>query len=58
VANDVLREFVLFVFDRKPLIHDVKKALAKNPSKQVGQAVEIMLKTGRLVTQSTLDLKE
>ncbi|PWA86659.1 nuclear RNA polymerase A2 [Artemisia annua] len=37
---------------------DVKKALDKNPSKQVGQAVENMLKTGRLVTQSTLDLKE
>ncbi|KAL4563574.1 hypothetical protein LXL04_027617 [Taraxacum kok-saghyz] len=37
---------------------DVKKALDKNPAKQVGQAVENMLKTGRLVTQSTLDLKE
>ncbi|KAI3709939.1 hypothetical protein L2E82_39709 [Cichorium intybus] len=37
---------------------DVKKALDKNPAKQVGSAVENMLKTGRLVTQSTLDLKE
>lgn len=39
-------------------VADVKKALDKNPSKQVGSAVENMLKTGRLVTQSTLDLKE
>nr|XP_043622134.1 DNA-directed RNA polymerase I subunit 2 [Erigeron canadensis] len=37
---------------------DIKKALDKNPAKQVGSAVENMLKTGRLVTQSTLDLKE
>ncbi|KVI11384.1 DNA-directed RNA polymerase, subunit 2 [Cynara cardunculus var. scolymus] len=37
---------------------DVKKALDKNPAKQVGLSVENMLKTGRLVTQSTLDLKE
>ncbi|XP_071715598.1 DNA-directed RNA polymerase I subunit 2-like [Rutidosis leptorrhynchoides] len=39
-------------------IADIKKALDKNPAKQVGSAVENMLKTGRLVTQSTLDLKE
>ncbi|GJY33867.1 hypothetical protein Tco_0418336, partial [Tanacetum coccineum] len=71
VANDVLREFVLFHLDNQPLQDEAEnrkknfilaakcyKALAKNPSKQVGQAVEIMLKTGRLVTQSTLDLKE
>ncbi|KAJ9565718.1 hypothetical protein OSB04_001684 [Centaurea solstitialis] len=37
---------------------DVKKALDKNPAKQVGQAVENLLKTGRLATQATLDLKE
>ncbi|CAH1450244.1 unnamed protein product [Lactuca virosa] len=39
-------------------IDDVKKALDKNPAKQVGSDVENMLKTGRLVAQSTLDLKE
>ncbi|KAK1420343.1 hypothetical protein QVD17_21860 [Tagetes erecta] len=37
---------------------DVKKALDKNPAKQVGLAIENMLKTGRLVSQLTLDLKE
>ncbi|KAJ0932347.1 putative DNA-directed RNA polymerase [Helianthus annuus] len=37
---------------------DIKHALDKNPSKQVGQAVENMLKTGRLVSSLTLDLKE
>ncbi|CAH1412413.1 unnamed protein product [Lactuca virosa] len=39
-------------------LDDVKKAFDKNPAKQVGSAVENMLKTGRLVTQLTLDLKE
>lgn len=39
-------------------IADIKKVLDKNPAKQVGLAVENMLKTGRLVTQSNLDLKE
>lgn len=39
-------------------VADVKKALDKNPAKQVGSAVENMLKTGRFVTQLTLDLKE
>ncbi|KAI3781002.1 hypothetical protein L2E82_11000 [Cichorium intybus] len=37
---------------------DVNKALYKNPTKQVDSTVENMLKTRRLVTQSTLDLKE
>lgn len=39
-------------------VTDVKKALDKNPAKQVGLAIENMLKTGRLVSQLTLDLKE
>ncbi|CAI9298115.1 unnamed protein product [Lactuca saligna] len=39
-------------------LDDGKKALDKNHAKQVGSAVENMLKTGRFVTQSTLDLKE
>ncbi|XP_076896667.1 DNA-directed RNA polymerase I subunit 2-like, partial [Bidens hawaiensis] len=37
---------------------DIKKALDKNPGKQVGSAIENMLKTGRLVSQLNLDLKE
>ncbi|KAI3741541.1 hypothetical protein L1987_59215 [Smallanthus sonchifolius] len=37
---------------------DIKKALDKNPAKQVGSAIENMLKTGRLVQQLSLDLKE
>lgn len=39
-------------------VDDVKKALDKNHAKEVGSAVENMLKTGRFVMQSTLDLKE
>ncbi|KAI3800723.1 hypothetical protein L1987_28817 [Smallanthus sonchifolius] len=37
---------------------DIKKALDKNPAKQVGAAIENMLKTGRLVQQLSIDLKE
>ena len=36
----------------------VKKVMDKNPSKQISLAVENMLKTGRLVTQSGLDLQQ
>lgn len=32
--------------------------MKKNPSGQIGSAVENMLKTGRLVTQSGLDLQQ
>ncbi|PHT94611.1 hypothetical protein T459_02493 [Capsicum annuum] len=37
---------------------DVKKAIDKNAPKQMGLAIENMLKTGRLVTQSGLDLQQ
>ncbi|GJY33870.1 hypothetical protein Tco_0418339 [Tanacetum coccineum] len=61
VANDVLREFVLFHLDNQ-LLQDEAENRKKNfilaAKCYVGQVVEIMLKTGRLVTQSTLDLKE
>lgn len=36
----------------------VKKVMDKNPSRQISLAVENMLKTGRLVTQSGLDLQQ
>ncbi|CAJ1978018.1 unnamed protein product [Sphenostylis stenocarpa] len=39
-------------------IVQVKKVMDKNSSKQVSTAVENMLKTGRLVTQSGLDLQQ
>ncbi|KAJ4969689.1 hypothetical protein NE237_002788 [Protea cynaroides] len=44
-------------FDFKSFV-DVKKVLDKNSPKQIGIAVENMLKTGRLVTQSGLDLQQ
>ncbi|KAG8391300.1 hypothetical protein BUALT_Bualt01G0173600 [Buddleja alternifolia] len=37
---------------------DVKKFIEKNSPKQFGAAIENMLKTGRLVTQSGLDLQQ
>ncbi|XP_057520184.1 DNA-directed RNA polymerase I subunit 2 isoform X1 [Amaranthus tricolor] len=37
---------------------DVKKLLNKNAAAQVGNAIENMLKTGRIATQSTLDLPQ
>lgn len=37
---------------------NVKKVMDKNPSKQISLAVENMLKTGRLATQSGLDLQQ
>ncbi|GAB4832145.1 DNA-directed RNA polymerase I subunit RPA2 [Ancistrocladus abbreviatus] len=37
---------------------DVKKLLEKNPARQISTAVENMLKTGRLTTQSSLDLPQ
>ena len=36
----------------------VKKVMDKNPSRQISSAVENMLKTGRLPTQSGLDLQQ
>lgn len=36
----------------------VKKVMDKNPSKQISAAVENLLKTGRLVTQTGLDLQQ
>ncbi|XAR63561.1 DNA-directed RNA polymerase [Bertholletia excelsa] len=44
-------------FDLSNLGH-VKKVMDKNPSRQIGTAIENMLKTGRLVTQSGLDLQQ
>lgn len=37
---------------------DVKKIIDKTSPKQIGAAIENMLKTGRLVTQSGLDLQQ
>ncbi|KAK4802063.1 hypothetical protein SAY86_000266 [Trapa natans] len=39
-------------------LQDVKKVIEKNPARQIGAAVENMLKTGRLVTQTGLDLQQ
>lgn len=44
-------------FEFSSLAH-VKKVMDKNPSRQISLAVENMLKTGRLVTQSGLDLQQ
>ncbi|KAG6650617.1 DNA-directed RNA polymerase I subunit 2 isoform X1 [Carya illinoinensis] len=44
-------------FDFCNLAH-VKKVLDKNPAKQISSAVENMLKTGRLVTKTGLDLQQ
>ncbi|XP_052192678.1 DNA-directed RNA polymerase I subunit 2-like [Diospyros lotus] len=44
-------------FDFNSLAH-VKKVMDKNPSRQISSAVENMLKTGRLPTQSGLDLQQ
>ncbi|XP_022951240.1 DNA-directed RNA polymerase I subunit 2 isoform X1 [Cucurbita moschata] len=37
---------------------DVKKVMDKNPSKQISSAIDNLLKTGRLVTQTGLDLQQ
>lgn len=37
---------------------DVKKVIDKSSPKQIGAAIENMLKTGRLITQSGLDLQQ
>ncbi|KAL0379916.1 UNVERIFIED_CONTAM: DNA-directed RNA polymerase I subunit [Sesamum angustifolium] len=37
---------------------DVKKVIEKNTPRQIGAAIENLLKTGRLVTQSGLDLQQ
>lgn len=39
-------------------VADVKKTIEKNAPKQMSLAIENMLKTGRLVTQSGLDLQQ
>ena len=39
-------------------VEHVKKVMDKNPAKQISLAVENMLKTGRIVTQSGLDLQQ
>ncbi|GKV39647.1 hypothetical protein SLEP1_g47390 [Rubroshorea leprosula] len=39
-------------------VQDVKKVMDKNPSKQISLSVENMLKTGRLITQTGLDLQQ
>lgn len=44
-------------FDFRSLL-DVKKILNRNPARQICQAIENMLKTGRLVTTSGLDLQQ
>ncbi|XP_057512006.1 DNA-directed RNA polymerase I subunit 2 isoform X1 [Actinidia eriantha] len=44
-------------FDFSSLAH-VKKVMDRNPARQISSAIENMLKTGRLVTQSGLDLQQ
>uniref|UniRef100_A0A2P2LTX3 DNA-directed RNA polymerase n=2 Tax=Rhizophora mucronata TaxID=61149 RepID=A0A2P2LTX3_RHIMU len=39
-------------------VSDVKKVMDRNPSAQISLAVETMLRTGRLVTQTGLDLQQ
>lgn len=39
-------------------VEDVKKVMDKNPARLISQAVENMLKTGRLATQTGLDLQQ
>ncbi|TYI07414.1 hypothetical protein ES332_A10G226100v1 [Gossypium tomentosum] len=39
-------------------LKDVKKVMDKNSSKQIGTAIENLLKTGRLITQTGLDLQQ
>lgn len=39
-------------------VSQVKKVMEKFPSRSVGVAIENMMKTGRLVTQSGLDLQQ
>ncbi|KAL0397530.1 UNVERIFIED_CONTAM: DNA-directed RNA polymerase I subunit [Sesamum calycinum] len=39
-------------------VADVKKVIEKNTPRQIGSAIENLLKTGRLVTQSGLDLQQ
>lgn len=39
-------------------VADIKKVIDKNSPKQISSAIENMLKTGRLATQSGLDLQQ
>ena len=39
-------------------VDSLKKVLDKNPTRQISLAVENMLKTGRLFTQTGLDLQQ
>ena len=39
-------------------VKDIKNLLDKNPARQIGTAIENLLKTGRLATQSGLDLQQ
>ncbi|XP_047338761.1 DNA-directed RNA polymerase I subunit 2 [Impatiens glandulifera] len=39
-------------------LEDVKKVLDKNPTKSIGLAIENMLKTGKIVSKSGLDLQQ
>lgn len=39
-------------------VADVKKVIEKNYPRQIGAIVENLLKTGRLVTQTGLDLQQ
>lgn len=45
--------FIVFI-----AVVQVKKVMDKNSSKQISISVENMLKTGRLITQTGLDLQQ
>lgn len=55
----IIYNFCHFIFCLSGIaVVQVKKVMDKNSPKQVSTAVENMLKTGRLVTQTGLDLQQ
>ncbi|KAH9669883.1 DNA-directed RNA polymerase I subunit 2 [Citrus sinensis] len=50
--------FNCIIVDYANAVANIKKVMEKNPSKQIGTSIETMLKTGRLATQTGLDLQQ
>ncbi|KAJ7982372.1 DNA-directed RNA polymerase subunit beta [Quillaja saponaria] len=55
LQDDITNKSKIFDFCS---LAQVKKVMDKNPARQISSAVENMLKTGRLVTQTGLDLQQ
>ncbi|CAH9058115.1 unnamed protein product [Cuscuta europaea] len=55
LKDEIVSKNVKFQFSS---LADVKKVLDKNGPRQIGLAIQNMLKTGRLATQSSLDLQQ